>query len=116
MRCRRTVPNSSTSRKSTRWELSSAGCPDRFLDPIQQARVASIPANLREIVERNINEEAIRQRPEVENMNATLQAELQKRGLEIPQGGQRGIPRQARRHRLLRRMEEALRRRSVGAA
>ena len=42
-----------------------------------------IPANLREIIERNINEEAIRQRAEVEGMNATLQAELQKRGLEF---------------------------------
>ena len=42
-----------------------------------------IPTNLREIVERNINEEPICQRPEVENMNATLQAELQKRGLEF---------------------------------
>jgi TRAP-type C4-dicarboxylate transport system substrate-binding protein len=42
-----------------------------------------IPANLREIVERNINEEAIRQRAEVEHMNATLQSELQKRGLEF---------------------------------
>jgi tripartite ATP-independent transporter DctP family solute receptor len=42
-----------------------------------------IPAKLREIIERNINEEALRQRAEVENMNATLQAELQKRGLEF---------------------------------
>lgn len=42
-----------------------------------------IPTNLREIVERNINEEPICQRPEVENMDATLQAELQKRGLEF---------------------------------
>src|SRR6516164_318159 len=42
-----------------------------------------IPANLREIVERNINQEAIRQRAEVEQMNATLQEELQKRGLEF---------------------------------
>ena len=42
-----------------------------------------IPANLRGIIERNINKEAIRQRAEVEDMNATLQAELQKRGLEF---------------------------------
>src|SRR6202035_3819208 len=42
-----------------------------------------IPANLREIIERNINEEALRQRAEVEQMNATLQSELQKRGLEF---------------------------------
>ena len=42
-----------------------------------------IPANLREIIERNINEEALRQRAEVEHMNGTLQAELQKRGLDF---------------------------------
>ena len=38
---------------------------------------------MREIIERNINEEALRQRSEVEQMNATLQSELQKRGLEF---------------------------------
>lgn len=42
-----------------------------------------IPANLREIIERNINEEALRQRADVERMNGSLQDELQKRGLEF---------------------------------
>ena len=42
-----------------------------------------IPAKLRETVERNINEEAIRQRKEVEFMNANLQAELKSKGLEF---------------------------------
>lgn len=40
-----------------------------------------IPANLRDLLERAINEEALRQRREVEEMNANLQAELQSRGL-----------------------------------
>ncbi len=42
-----------------------------------------LPPNLREIVERNINQEAIAQRKEVEYMNANLQAELKSRGLEF---------------------------------
>jgi TRAP-type C4-dicarboxylate transport system substrate-binding protein len=42
-----------------------------------------IPERLREIVARNINEEALRQRTEVESMNAKLQAELQSKGLEF---------------------------------
>jgi tripartite ATP-independent transporter DctP family solute receptor len=42
-----------------------------------------IPGNLREIIERNINAEALKQRAEVEFMNATLQEELHKRGLEF---------------------------------
>ena len=41
----------------------------------------AIPANLRDIIERNINDEALRQRAEVEHGNATLQDELTKRGL-----------------------------------
>src|SRR5690349_10798392 len=40
-----------------------------------------IPPNLREIIARNIDEEAIRQRAEVEHMNANLQSELQSKGL-----------------------------------
>ena len=40
-----------------------------------------IPANLRDIIERNINEEALRQRVEVEHGNKTLRDELTKRGL-----------------------------------
>ena len=42
-----------------------------------------LPPNLREIIERNINQEAIAQRKEVEYMNANLQAELTSRGLEF---------------------------------
>ena len=42
-----------------------------------------IPVNFREIIERNINQEALVQRAEVEQMNATLQSELEKRGLEF---------------------------------
>jgi tripartite ATP-independent transporter DctP family solute receptor len=42
-----------------------------------------IPANLREIVERAINEEALRQRKEVEFMNANLQKELESKGLQF---------------------------------
>jgi len=42
-----------------------------------------IPANLREVVERNINEEALRQRAETETMNASLQFTLEARGLEF---------------------------------
>jgi TRAP-type transport system periplasmic protein len=42
-----------------------------------------IPARLREIVERNINEEALRQRAAVESMNATLQTELEAKGLKF---------------------------------
>ena len=42
-----------------------------------------IPEKLRGIIERNINEEALRQRAEVEHGNATLQGELTKRGLEF---------------------------------
>ena len=42
-----------------------------------------IPADMREIIERNINAEALKQRAEVEFMNANLQSELQKRGLEF---------------------------------
>jgi TRAP-type C4-dicarboxylate transport system substrate-binding protein len=42
-----------------------------------------IPERLREIVERNINEEALRQRTEVEYMNANLQADLKSKGLEF---------------------------------
>lgn len=42
-----------------------------------------IPAGLREIIERNINEEALRQRVEVERMNATLQSDLQSKGLQF---------------------------------
>ncbi|MFH6786335.1 MULTISPECIES: TRAP transporter substrate-binding protein [Methylobacterium] len=40
-----------------------------------------IPPNLRDILERNINEEALVQRREVEHMNATLQSKLQTLGL-----------------------------------
>ena len=42
-----------------------------------------IPEKLREIVERDINEAALAQRAEVEQMNSTLQTELTKRGLEF---------------------------------
>ena len=42
-----------------------------------------IPEKLREIVERDINEAALAQRAEVEQMNSTLQTELNKRGLEF---------------------------------
>lgn len=42
-----------------------------------------IPANLREVVERNINEEALRQRAETETINASLQSTLEARGLEF---------------------------------
>ena len=41
------------------------------------------PTNLREVVERNINEEALRQRAETEAMNASLQSTLEARGLEF---------------------------------
>lgn len=53
------------------WVLSSRRVWDR------------IPAGLRETIERNINEEALRQRVEVERMNATLQSDLQARGLQF---------------------------------
>lgn len=43
----------------------------------------AIPANLREIIERNINEEALRQRVEVEAMNAGLQSTLEAKGLQF---------------------------------
>ena len=43
----------------------------------------SIPEKLRGIIERNINEEAIRQRKEVEHMNANLEADLKSKGLEF---------------------------------
>ena len=42
-----------------------------------------IPEKLREIVERDINEAALAQRAEVEQMNSSLQTELNKRGLEV---------------------------------
>jgi tripartite ATP-independent transporter DctP family solute receptor len=42
-----------------------------------------LPPTIQEILDRNINQEALAQRKEVEHMNATLQAELQKRGLEF---------------------------------
>ncbi len=42
-----------------------------------------LPADLREAVERNINEEALRQRAETEAMNASLQSTLEARGLEF---------------------------------
>ena len=42
-----------------------------------------IPEKLREIVERDINEAALAQRAEVEQMNSSLQTELNKRGLEF---------------------------------
>ncbi len=42
-----------------------------------------MPPNLREIVERNINQEAIAQRKEVEFLNANLQGELKSKGLEF---------------------------------
>jgi TRAP-type transport system periplasmic protein len=42
-----------------------------------------MPANLRDIVERNINEEAIRQRQEVEQLNMRMQTELEGKGLEF---------------------------------
>jgi tripartite ATP-independent transporter DctP family solute receptor len=40
-----------------------------------------LPPNLREILERNINEEAIRQREEVEQLNANVQTQLEAKGL-----------------------------------
>lgn len=43
----------------------------------------AIPQPLREIVERNINEEALRQRTEVEYMNANLQTDLNLKGLQF---------------------------------
>lgn len=42
-----------------------------------------LPPNLREIVERNIDQGALPQRREVETMNANLQAELTSKGLEF---------------------------------
>ena len=42
-----------------------------------------IPSKLRDIIERNINTEALSQRAEVEFMNANLRAQLQKLGLEF---------------------------------
>ena len=42
-----------------------------------------IPEKLREIIERDINEAALVQRAEVEQMNSSLQTELNKRGLEF---------------------------------
>ncbi|MGY2050653.1 TRAP transporter substrate-binding protein [Methylobacterium sp. JK268] len=42
-----------------------------------------IPPNLREILERNINQEALVQRREVEELNATLQGKLQSLGLQF---------------------------------
>jgi TRAP-type transport system periplasmic protein len=42
-----------------------------------------IPPQLRDIIERDINEEAIKQRKEVEHMNANLQADLKSKGLEF---------------------------------
>jgi tripartite ATP-independent transporter DctP family solute receptor len=42
-----------------------------------------MPEKLREIVERDINQAALAQRAEVEQMNASLQTELSKRGLEF---------------------------------
>jgi TRAP-type C4-dicarboxylate transport system substrate-binding protein len=42
-----------------------------------------MPEKLREIVERDINQAALAQRAEVEQMNASLQTELTKRGLEF---------------------------------
>jgi TRAP-type transport system periplasmic protein len=42
-----------------------------------------IPVDLRAIVERAINEEAIRQRAEVEQMNARLRSELESKGLQF---------------------------------
>ena len=42
-----------------------------------------IPEPLQEIIARNINEEGVRQRAEVEYMNANLEAELKSKGLEF---------------------------------
>ena len=42
-----------------------------------------IPGNLRQVVERIINEEAIGQRAEVEKMNAQLRSELESKGLQF---------------------------------
>ena len=42
-----------------------------------------IPEKLREIIERDLNEAALAQRAEVEQMNTSLQTELNKRGLEF---------------------------------
>ncbi|GJD51228.1 2,3-diketo-L-gulonate-binding periplasmic protein YiaO [Methylobacterium crusticola] len=42
-----------------------------------------MPPDLRAIVERNINQEALAQRREVEHLNATLQSDLQSRGLQF---------------------------------
>ena len=42
-----------------------------------------VPASLREIIERNINDEALKQRAEVEFMNSNLRSQLQKLGLEF---------------------------------
>jgi len=43
----------------------------------------AIPELIREIVERNINQEALRQRTEVEYMNANLQTDLNSKGLQF---------------------------------
>lgn len=42
-----------------------------------------IPENLREVIARNINEEAIRQRAEVEALNSRLRGELEAKGLQF---------------------------------
>ncbi len=74
-----------------------------------------IPPALREIVERNINQEALVQRREVEHLNATLQGELQSRGLEFFKVNNADF-RSGWSARLLPGMAEALRRRGVVAA
>ena len=43
----------------------------------------AIPENLREIIERNINQAAIRQRADVEEMNGRLLSELESKGLQF---------------------------------
>ena len=75
---------------------------------------ASLPPDLQKIVSDAINDAGLKQREDIQALNATVQKDLLSKGLAFsnPRAGQ--LPGQAARVRFLQRVERALRRRSLG--
>ena len=74
----------------------------------------AVPDDLKEIVATNFNASAVEQRADIEALNATLQGELEANGMVFNAPDTGALPAEARRRRLLCRVEGQVRRRRLG--
>ncbi len=77
---------------------------------------AELPKDLQEIVARNINGAALKEREDVRQLNESMQGELTKKGMIFNQTDTGEIPRGAARCRILCRLEAEIRTAGVGGA